>query len=310
MIIRPASAIVRRFACVAFLPVATAFLGACASPQGYGVDPRAAHNDETPAEQTSIAQQAKITPAVAERDQATYLNLIVQMQHDGQYFASLAHLDALEARFGKTPQSTLLRGDGQRMTEQPDAAAASYLALNETPLAGAGYRGQSLLAGARGDYKEACRLLEMSVHLNSTDPVALSDLGYARIRVGDLTGARIPLMTAAQLAPENPKILGNLALYMVMRGDTQGADAVMKNAKMTDATRRAVYAQAAQISGPAKAPVASSNTPLSNKDAVAARNDITERAPSPADRTSSHIDAGLAGALSTSLSSPIAITTR
>ena len=224
----------------------------CSTPHGYGVDERAMRTADGSSGVVAGAEtnssSAASTANAAAHNQSTYLSLIAQMQHEGQYFASLAHLDSYEARYGRSPDSILLRGDAERLTDQPELASRSYTALKDTPLAGSGYRGLSLLAGARGDFSTAAGLLEEALKTNSTDAATLSDLGYARLRLGDLAGARVPLMTAAQLTPANAKVMSNLALYLILDHDNNQAEAVMKSAEVTDQTRHAIYAQASQIS--------------------------------------------------------------
>ena len=231
------------------IAIVSLLLGGCSTPHGYGVDERGMRNADGSSGVVAGAEAPganAVTPAM--HSQSTYLSLITQMQHEGQYFASLAHLDAYEARFGRSPESILLRGDAERLTDQPELATRSYEALKDTPLAGAGYRGLSLLAGARGDFTTAAALLEEALRSNSTDAVTLSDLGYAKLELGDLSGARVPLMTAAQLTPTNPKIMSNLALYLILNHDAKQAEAVMKSAGVSAPTRHAIYLQASRMS--------------------------------------------------------------
>ena len=259
------------------LSIATLLLSGCSTPHGYGVDERAMR---TPDGSSGVVAGAEApganaaTPAM--HSQSTYLSLITQMQHEGQYFASLAHLDAYEARFGRSPESTLLRGDAERLTDQPELATRSYQALKDTPLAGSGYRGLSLLAGARGDFTSAASLLEEALRSNSTDAVTLSDLGYAKLKLGDLAGARVPLMTAAQLTPANPKVMSNLALYLILNHDTKQAEVVMKSADVSAPTRHAIYAQASQMSQGSVGEAAQTVSTTTTVPSVAARTAIAK----------------------------------
>src|ERR1700761_5178593 len=93
-------------------------LGACASKEltGYGVGPQA--------ERAVMAQQAN--KDAAPDTPGMYLGLIDQMQSQGLYFASLAHIDAYDKQYGASPDSILLRADALRMTDQPAAAANAY----------------------------------------------------------------------------------------------------------------------------------------------------------------------------------------
>src|SRR5690625_2993831 len=83
-------------------------LGGCATTDGYG----AMHN---PAARMAATQGL---PTTAD-DQVMYLRLIKKMQKRGLYYASLAHIDAYEKRYGTTPQVAILRADALRETKQP-----------------------------------------------------------------------------------------------------------------------------------------------------------------------------------------------
>jgi Flp pilus assembly protein TadD len=225
---------------------AISLLGACASKDltGYGVGPQA--------ERAMLAQQA------AGKDPAPdtpgmYLGLIDQMQSQGLYFASLAHIDAYDKQYGASPDSILLRADALRMTDQPAAAADAYEKLLKTPLAPRGYRGLGLIAGAAGDFERAAQQLQQAVQLAPTDAVTLSDLGYARLRAGDVNGARVPLMKAAELDQTNPKIVSNVALYLLANGDHGEALAVMNQQKLAPDVRAAIRNDAAKVAAAQRA---------------------------------------------------------
>ena len=88
----------RRFAGGAVALVALSLLGACASKgvSGYGVGAQA--------ERAMMAQQSdKEAPPDTP---GMYLGLIDQMQSQGLYFASLAHIDAYEKQYGASPDMT------------------------------------------------------------------------------------------------------------------------------------------------------------------------------------------------------------
>ncbi|WP_260854547.1 tetratricopeptide repeat protein [Paraburkholderia sp. BCC1884] len=225
--------------------VVCCLLGACASKDvtGYGVGPQA--------ERAVMAQQANRDPAPD--TPGMYLGLIDQMQSQGLYFASLAHIDAYEKQYGANPDTHLLRADALRMTDQPAAAADAYSLLLKTPLAARGYRGLGLIAGASGDFAHAAQELEQAVQLAPTDPVALSDLGYARLRDGDVNGARVPLMKAAELDQNNPKIVSNVVLYLLASGDQAQALAVMNQQKLAPEVRTAIRGEAAKVAAAAHA---------------------------------------------------------
>ena len=224
--------------CCLCAALALGLLGACASKEsGYGVGPQA--------ERQAMLRESNRDPAPD--TPGMYLGLIDRMQSQGLYFASLAHIDAYEKQYGVTPDSILLRADALRMTDQPEASASAYTQLLQTPLASRGHRGLGLLAGAQGEFGRAATELQQAAQLAPTDPVVLSDLGYARLRAGDVAGARVPLMKAAQLDSANSKIVSNVALFLLASGRAADAQALMNQQKLAVDVRAAIRSDAAKV---------------------------------------------------------------
>lgn len=211
-------------------------LGGCATTEGYG----AMH---TPAARMAAAQEL---PTTAD-DQVMYLRLIKKMQTRGLYYASLAHIDAYEKRYGMTPQLAILRADALRETKQPEAAATIYRQQRQGPESAAAWHGLGLVAAARGQFAQAEKNLAQAVQRAPINATYLGDLGYARLRTGDLAGAREPLAKAAELEPDNDKAVANLALLLMVQGHTRKAQSMMDRAKLPQASRQAVWKQAAQL---------------------------------------------------------------
>lgn len=200
------------------------------------------------AQQRQAAEENANTKASANIDtQPTYLRLVEQMQQEGLWFASLAHIDALEQRWGVSPESTRARAEALRHADQPVQSEAAYRRLLGTPLEASGYRGLGLLAGARGDYAEAVRMLKQAQQRNPTDALLLNDLGYASLRAGLIADARLPLMQALQLKPDNPQAQANLAMYFEMTQQREEATALMNANKIPAATRVAIQNAARQL---------------------------------------------------------------
>jgi Flp pilus assembly protein TadD len=176
-----------------------------------------------------------------------YLGLIRQMQDEGMYFASLAHIDAYEQQNGSTPELQRLRADAQRETRQSAAADTGYRKLLGSVEASAAWHGLGLLAAQNGDYQAAVTALREAAKREPTNPVMLGDLGYALLRSGDIAGARVPLAQAAELAPDNRKMIGNLALFLLVSGDPEKARAVMDKGTLSADTRATIYSLAAEI---------------------------------------------------------------
>ncbi|VWC76174.1 TPR repeat-containing protein [Burkholderia lata] len=219
-------------------------LGACATKDsGYGV------NAQT--ERAALIQAADQKQTVPDTP-GMYLGLIQRMQSQGLYYASLAHIDAYDKTYGVVPESILLRADALRMTDQPAASAAVYTQLLKTPLAARGYRGLGLLAGAAGDFDRAAQALTQASELAPTDASMLSDLAYAKLRSGDVVGARVPLMKAAELDQRNPKIVSNLALYLFAAGRAQDAQKLMNQQHLPADIRKDIAGDAAKIAAAAR----------------------------------------------------------
>lgn len=179
--------------------------------------------------------------------QATYIKLVEQMQSDGLWFASIAHLDALERRWGVVPATIRLRADALRHTGQTDESRRQYELLIGTPMEAAALHGLGLIAGSEGSYPLAVQLLEKARHLTPTDGLLLSDVGYANMRAGWLANARVPVMQAAQLLPTDPQVRVNLALYLVASQQDAQAEALMTAAAFSPATRNAIRQSALEL---------------------------------------------------------------
>jgi Flp pilus assembly protein TadD len=234
--------------CACALLVALMMLAGCGGPKG--LYPAAADAQQRMAAETAATQKNAANIDTA----ATYMKLVEQMQTDGLWFASLAHIDALEQRWGISPESSRLRADALRQTGETASSEASYKRLIGTPLEGAGYHGLGLLAGGRGDYSTAVALLKEAQRRNPTDAVLLSDLGYASLRAGLIAQARLPLMQALQLRSDNTQAQANLALYLEVTQQKAQADALMDAHRMSPATRAAIRESARQLGS---APLAS-----------------------------------------------------
>jgi len=219
-------------------------LGGCASKMesGYGVGIQAER--EAALQQSQQKQDAPDTPGM-------YLALIDRMQSQGLFYASLAHIDAYEKQYGTTPDTILLRADALRQTGQTQGSADAYTKLLNTPLAARGYRGIGLLAGAAGDFSKASESLDTATRLQPTDALTLSDLGYARLRLGDVAGARVPLMKAAELAQDNPKILSNVALFLLAEGQPAAAQGLIAQQKFSPEVQQAIRTDAQRIAAAA-----------------------------------------------------------
>ncbi|MGM3276826.1 hypothetical protein [Ralstonia sp. 24A2] len=182
---------------------------------------------------------------------ATYVSLIRKMQEQGLYYASLAHIDAYEQRYGRAPEVLLMRADALRETDQPAAAEAGYRAvISATSSMGAGtqgallnagaWRGLGITAGRQGNFAEASRCLQVAAQANPTDANTESDLGYALMRAGEVEQARVPLMQAQQMAGSSPKIAGNLVIWLAANDRKDDAASLAAHAQLSPTARKAI----------------------------------------------------------------------
>ncbi len=187
--------------------------------------------------QVDMARQDSATSASEADSRASYLRVVTQMQQKGLYFASLAHIDALQQRWGSDPESNVMRADAMRQTGQPEAAGALYRQLLSTPMKARAAHGLGLLAGRVGDLAGTVEYLGQATQAAPTDAAILNDLGYALMQQGKWKDARLPLMKASELNGDNPRIWSNVALYLVLDGQAEQAKAVMDSHQLSSDSR-------------------------------------------------------------------------
>lgn len=180
-------------------------------------------------------------------DKAMYMDLIRQMQQQGAYYASLAHIDAYRQRFGATPELRRRQADALRATGQLDAARSIYRSLLGSEQAAAAWHGLGLVEAQSGNAVGADQALLKATELEPVNAAYLSDLGYARLYEGQTTTAKDPLAMAAELDPTNAKVIANLALWALLTGDATRADAIMQRAQLPADSQNDVRRLALQI---------------------------------------------------------------
>lgn len=194
------------------------------------------------------------TPAKpAQDDKRLYLALIAQMQQQGAYYASLAHVDAYRQRHGDSAALRLLQADALRATGQLPAARTLYVALANGPQAAAAWHGLGLIAVHEGDPAQAEQCLARAVTLEPLNTDYLGDLGFARLRAGQREEAREPLARAAELAPDKIQANANMALWALLSNETALAERILHSAGFPEATRQEVRRLAVELGPPAPA---------------------------------------------------------
>ena len=209
-------------------------LGACASHGGY---------------LNHVQPELVATPTVAtdKSSKPMYLDLIRQMQQQGAYYASLANIDAYRQRYGSSPELRRMQADALRKTGQTDAAQKLYQDLVHTDEAGAAWHGLGMIAAEQQQNAVAEEALSKAVQRDPVNVDYLGDLGYQRLRAGQVANAHEPLAKAAELAPGNVRAVSNLVLWMLLDNDYAQADAAMLRADLPPAARQRVQTLAAQL---------------------------------------------------------------
>lgn len=185
--------------------------------------------------------------SVAQDDRGMYLALLQQMQTQGAYFASLAHIDAFRKRFGDPPELRALQAHALRETGEPEAAASLYRTLTKGPQAAPAWHGLGLVAAGRGDMIAAEKSFESAVQLEPLNSRYLGDLGFVRLKAGLYAQARAPLAKAAELNPDNPRAVSNLALWALLSDRPDTAESIMRQANLPTATRVEIQRLARQL---------------------------------------------------------------
>lgn len=198
----------------------------------------------SPAARAAAEMPAAPDPVV--NTEETYAALVRQMQAKSLWFASLAHLDAMDKQWGVSTESRLLRADALRRVGQLNASIALYQGLLGTAKDGAARYGLGRVAAEKGDFRSAAVQMEQARVSNPVDPQLLTDLGYAYLQARDINAARMPLMQAAQLNPEDAQASVNLSLFLMVSGQAKEAEAFMKQRKLDAQTQLAVKEQASQ----------------------------------------------------------------
>ena len=233
--------------------VVLALLSGCSAPVlGALASAATASSQAALLEERAEQQALASTTAVPEKSpqietQASYLQVVAEMQRKQLWFASLAHLDVIEAKWKRSDDSTLLRADAMRHVGIQAESAQLYTQLLQGGKAAQARHGLGLLAAQAGRYGDAAAQLEAARKAAPTDALLLNDLGYALLHTAQALSARIPLMQAAQLAPQNPRIQANVALFLLLHGEGAQATEWMNQHQMGESLRLQVFAQAQRI---------------------------------------------------------------
>jgi Flp pilus assembly protein TadD len=203
------------------------------------------YGDAAPPGTPTLADDAATKAQALDQKPDVYLQLIAGMQERGIYYASLAHLDAFEARWPGRDDAMLLRAHALRETGQADAAKLLYGKLLRGPLAARAHHGLGLIAVRAGNFDEGSTALNHAATLAPTDATILGDQGYAFLMLGKLEEARLALFKAAELDEGNKRIGANLALLLALSGKPEQAQELMQRYNLAPRVREEILARAA-----------------------------------------------------------------
>lgn len=174
----------------------------------------------------------------AETDRVLYADLIRGMIEQQNFYAALAHIQEQQRLQGSTPELRYLEAETRRRLGQLDAAETLYSGLLRSSLAGAAYHGLGLLYADR-DARRSIGYLQEAARRQPTHAQTRNDLGYALAVAGDHPAALVELATAVELDPASDKARNNLALLLMLSGDEDGVQRIVRETAMTaDAVQR------------------------------------------------------------------------
>ena len=203
-------------------------------------------------------KQPPVEPALVEAaqdDRGMYLGLLKQMQEQGAYYASLAHIDAFRQRFGDSPELRILQANALRETGDDAAATTIYRGLTKGAQAAPAWHGLGLIAAAAHDHAGARLALDNAVRADPLNVAYLGDLGFALLQAGQVEPARAPLAKAAELGPDNIRAISNLALWALLSGQASSAESMMQRANLPPVTRSEIYRLARTLRQPVAAAI-------------------------------------------------------
>ena len=173
---------------------------------------------------------------------AMYQQLILRMQQQGSWYASLAHINAWRQQYGDSPALQLAQADALRQTGQAAEARSIYTQLLRGPHQAAALNGLGLIDAERGEMKLAIERLRKASMLEPLNIHYLGDLGFALILSGDYTAARLPLAQALELSPQDGKSIANAALWQLLSGHEAQGMALLRQSNLPTSTHDQILA--------------------------------------------------------------------
>jgi Flp pilus assembly protein TadD len=186
--------------------------------------------------------------ASKEQEKNLFLNSVQNMLEPDKAPAALVQLDTYDEKWGKDPQSQLLRAELLLMISQIDQAEKIYFSLLETHSEiknGPVWYGLGKAAIERGDLKSATNRFEKTIQLDPLNIKAYSDLGIIYLLEGHKELSYNTLNKANQLAgDDDTTIMANLALWGLVFDDFRMAADIAERLKWSDVVRNQLMSKA------------------------------------------------------------------
>lgn len=165
--------------------------------------------------------------ATADEDNL-FLSIVQGLIEQRRQGAALAFLDSYSAS-GRTPSPRywLLRGNALLGLGRNPEAFSAFAMLDDTPLAAHGWNGKGRTAASAKDWQTAAADFDEAVKKEPADADFLNNLAFADMRLGKPGDSATWLRQAHELAPNSDLIRNNLIIALTLKGDRNGADAVL-----------------------------------------------------------------------------------
>lgn len=240
-----------------FVTISLTFLAACSSTQPNSASELIREQQE---KQAYIQQAENEQARQAAKDQPSLLLTIIEENiSQGRYFAAHAYVKSYIQQFGDDPTIAIHHATTLRAIGNTEQARAIYTQALAGPQKAQALHGLGLLAAKAQQLDHATDYLQQAAELNPTDPVLLSDLGFAYLSTGRIHSARLPLGQAIELAPTNPKVVANVAVLLLLEQHPAQAQKMMAEANFSAQAEQDVHQLAQQLQS------GSSTTRMSNQ---------------------------------------------
>ncbi|HTT96777.1 MAG TPA: hypothetical protein VMF58_01905 [Rhizomicrobium sp.] len=188
----------------------------------------------------------------ASSQETLYLSIVDGLIKQNRQGAALAFLDSYR-QTGQTlsPRYWLLRGNALLGAQRDTEAMEAFSELRKTPLAAQGWNGQGRIAAGNDDWLAASECFRKAVDNDPANADFLNNLAFAELHLDNADNAALRLQQAHELEPGSDRILTNLVIALILKGDRVRADAIIDSIRdvgRRDALRGVVKGAVAALS--------------------------------------------------------------